>query len=91
MTRTEQDYINFIKSKVSQEELLCQIAEEASELAQAALKLKRAREGTNPTPASAARAFINLCGEAGDVLNALRVYDSTLVYTHEEDDYKLRR
>lgn len=33
-------------------DLLCQLAEEASELAQAALKLKRAMEGTNPTPMS---------------------------------------
>lgn len=33
-------------------DLLCQLAEEASELAQAALKLKRAMEGTNPTPKS---------------------------------------
>lgn len=29
-------------------DLLCQLAEEASELAQASLKLKRAMEGTNP-------------------------------------------
>lgn len=32
------------------EEILAQLAEEASELAQAALKLRRALNGTNPTP-----------------------------------------
>lgn len=31
-------------------EILCQLAEEASELAQAALKLRRAIDGKNPTP-----------------------------------------
>lgn len=31
-------------------EILAQLAEEASELAQAALKLRRALDGTNPTP-----------------------------------------
>lgn len=32
------------------EKILAQLAEEASELAQAALKLRRALDGTNPTP-----------------------------------------
>lgn len=31
-------------------ELLAQLAEESAELAQAALKLRRAYDGTNPTP-----------------------------------------
>lgn len=33
-------------------EILAQLAEEASELAQAALKLRCALDGTNPTPKS---------------------------------------
>lgn len=33
-------------------EIMAQLAEEASELAQAALKLRRALDGTNPTPKS---------------------------------------
>lgn len=33
-------------------EILAQLAEEASKLAQAALKLRRALDGTNPTPKS---------------------------------------
>lgn len=35
-------------------EILAQLAEEASELAQAALKLRRALDGANPTPKSVA-------------------------------------
>lgn len=35
-------------------EILAQLAEKASELAQAALKLRRALDGTNPTPKSVA-------------------------------------
>lgn len=34
-----------------EEELLAQLAEECSEAAKAALKLRRARDGVNPTPA----------------------------------------
>lgn len=45
--------IEYIASKLSREDILCQLAEEASELAQAALKLRRAITGTNPTPVSA--------------------------------------
>ena len=33
--------IEYIASKLSREDILCQLAEEASELAQAALKLRR--------------------------------------------------
>lgn len=37
---------------LSREELLAQLAEECSEAAQAALKLRRAGSGENPTPVS---------------------------------------
>lgn len=40
---------------LSKTEILAQLAEEASELAQAALKLRRAMDGTNPTPKSVER------------------------------------
>ena len=50
------------------EEILAHLAEEASELAQAALKLRRALGRTgNPTPKSAAEAFDELCEEIADV------------------------
>lgn len=41
-------------------EILAQLAEEASELAQAALELLRALDGTNPTPKS-----VNECENRG--------------------------
>lgn len=47
-------------------DLLCQLAEEASELAQAALKLKRAMEGTNPTPKSVEECVENMDEEIAD-------------------------
>lgn len=39
-----------------EEELLAQLAEECSEAAKAALKLRRARDGVNPTPVSEEKA-----------------------------------
>ena len=52
-------------------EILAQLAEEASELAQAALKLRRALDGTNPTPKSVAECEANLTEEIADVTNAI--------------------
>lgn len=49
------------------EEILAQLAEEAAELAQAALKLRRALDGTNPTPVSEAEAGAALIEELSDV------------------------
>lgn len=49
-------------------ELLAQLAEEASELSQAALKLRRVLDGTNPTPTGYEMAKKNLIEEAADVL-----------------------
>lgn len=58
-------------------EILAQLAEEASELAQAALKLRRALDGTNPTPKSVAECEANLTEEIADVTNALdALFDS---------------
>ncbi len=59
--------IEYIASKLSNEELLCQLAEEASELAQAALKLRRASTGSNPTITSYYDAVDNLLEELADV------------------------
>lgn len=41
-------------------EILAQLAEEPSELAQAALKLRRALDGTNPTPKSVEECLENI-------------------------------
>lgn len=52
-------------------EILAQLAEEASEFAQAALKLRRALDGTNPTPKSVAECEANLIEEFADTSNAV--------------------
>lgn len=52
-------------------EILAQLAEEASELAQAALKLRRALDDTNPTPKSVAECEANLLEEFADISNAV--------------------
>lgn len=48
-------------------ELLCQLAEECSELSKAALKLRRALDGTNPTPKTKEECEKDILEEAADV------------------------
>lgn len=55
-------------------EILAQMAEEASELSQAALKLRRAMDGVNPTPKTVPECWENFIEEYADVflcINAL--------------------
>lgn len=60
---------NYILSVLDSRTLLEQLAEEASELAQAALKLIRAAEySNNPTPITLQEAEVNLDEELHDVL-----------------------
>lgn len=49
------------------DEILAQLAEEAAELAQAALKLRRVMDRRNPTPVTYKEAWDNLIEELGDV------------------------
>ena len=56
-----------IAEKLSKAAVLEQMAEEAAELAQAALKLARILRGENPTPVSEADAALQLNGEMADV------------------------
>lgn len=65
--------IDLIREKMSQEELLAQLAEEAVELAHAALKLRRVYDGTNPTPVKRSAAFASLKEEIADVKLLLAV------------------
>lgn len=60
-----------IKQHLPQDELLAQLAEECAELSQAALKLRRALTGINPTPVAADEARRNLVEEVADVYNVL--------------------
>ena len=59
--------IKTIQESLSQAELLAMLAEEAAELSQAALKLRRVLTGTNPTPVSANEAVQRLIEEIADV------------------------
>ena len=60
-----------IKEYLGESEMLCQLAEEAAELSQAALKLRRALGCNNPTPVTVEEARRNLVEEAADVYNVL--------------------
>lgn len=57
-----------VSDMLPQEEILAQLAEEAAELAHAALKLRRALDGTNPTPVSVQEAGNQLVEEIADVI-----------------------
>ncbi len=84
------DAFEFIREKVSQEELLAQLAEEASELTHAALKLRRVYGGTNPTPVKRSEAFSNLKEEIADVLLLLEVLHLG-EHEHISEYYKIQR
>lgn len=56
------------------EEILAGLAEEFAEGAQAALKLRRALDGTNPTPKSVEECSKNLQEEVADVMLCLSTY-----------------
>lgn len=64
-------------------ELLAQLAEEASELSQAALKLRRCLDDLNPTRTTFNEALANLHEEWADVLLVMRIIgmmDEGIVY-----------
>lgn len=56
-----------VRAHLDTPELLCQLAEEAAELSKAALKLRRAITGINPTPTTLHEATQNLAEEIIDV------------------------
>ena len=66
--------LEYIAENLSEEDILCQLAEEAAELAQAALKLRRAITQTNPTPVTVEKAVVNLVEEYGDTVVAMTAY-----------------
>lgn len=74
-----------IKQHIPQDELLTQLAEECAELSQAALKLRRALTGIDPTPVTVDEARKNLVEEAADVYNVLGLLldaeDNTEIYS----------
>ena len=66
--------LEYIAENLSEEDILCQIAEEAAELAQAALKLRRAITQTNPTPVSDEEAVDSIIEEYADTIGAFEIW-----------------
>ena len=66
--------LEYIAANLSDEDILCQISEEADELAKAALKLRRAITGTNPTPVSQEKAVDSLIEEYADTIGAFEIW-----------------
>lgn len=64
-----------IKDRLGEAEVLAQLAEECAELAQAALKLRRALDGKNPTPNSEEERRRALIEEYTDVVHCALVLD----------------
>lgn len=64
-----------VRERLTDAEILAQLAEEASELAQAALKYRRCLDGTNPTPITNKEAHDRLCEELADVLVCVDALD----------------
>lgn len=62
-----------IKDILPMTEILAQLAEEAVELAKAGLKLRRAIDGTNPTPVTYEDARENLIEEYADVICCMNI------------------
>lgn len=70
---TRHDPYRVIREYVPKEELLAQLAEEAAELSQAALKLRRTFDNVNPTPVKRREAEKKLLEEIADVKLCLHV------------------
>ena len=64
--------LQFVVDCLPTVELLCQLAEEAAELSQAALKLRRCYDRTNPARISKEEAMKKLQEEVADVLLSLQ-------------------
>ena len=87
---TAKEHVNYIREKIPLPDLYEQLAEEASELSQAANKMSRYLRGINPTPKSEQEIRSNLIEEYTDVVNVacniLDIHPDWLV-----SDYKLYR
>lgn len=62
-----------IKIRLGEPEALAQLAEECAELIQAALKLRRALDGKNPTPKTVEKCRFDLIEEYTDVIHCALV------------------
>lgn len=89
------EYAKYVREELASRDMLEQVAEEASELSQAALKLIRALGMSgNPTPTISEQAFSDFREETQDLLCVLRLVfaDSAWERITNIDDYpKYRR
>lgn len=87
------EHKEYIRSRLGEPELLGQLAEEAAELTQAALKLRRAITGINPTPVSTQDALKAYQEEIADVLLCLGMleFDPKIADTDGIMERKLQR
>lgn len=90
------EYAKYVREELASRDMLEQVAEEASELSQAALKLIRALGMSgNPTPTTSKQALKAFSEEAKDLLCVLRLWfitDSAWESITNIDDYpKYRR
>lgn len=73
-----------VSAYLSTEAMLEQTAEEATELAQACLKMARKSRGENPTPKTYSECIENLNEEIADVMLCLNILiDQYIVLSHE--------
>lgn len=82
-----------IIKRIGEAAVLEQLAEEAAELAQSALKMARIIRGENPTPVTAAAAYDSLFEEVGDVRLCISVMEGMYgeFDTKEAEEKKLLR
>lgn len=79
---------HFIVFKIGLPATLEQLAEEAAELSQAALKLARVLRGENPTPVRDWQAIDNLKEETADVRVCLKVLENSFGLNTEQLEVK---
>jgi NTP pyrophosphatase (non-canonical NTP hydrolase) len=83
--------MSIIKKKLPLTELLAGLAEECTELAQAALKLRRVFDKTNPTPVTETDAINRLYEEIADVMVYLDQIPYNRKSVKEEKERKEKR
>lgn len=84
---TDESKIKYVREHLTSAALLEQLAEECTELAQAALKLARIHRGENPTPVHMAEAVDELCEEVADVMlcKAVEAFDDDKLLSIERE------
>lgn len=89
--KNSMDMIDYIRRTLPETELLAQLAEEAAELAQAALKLRRVLDGRNYTPVTENEAQDALFEETRDVVLCLSTLDLVHPESIQDDEGTMRK